>query len=70
MREDEQILLHLQSQGMDAIAADVVYHHSCYQEFINPAALRKYKDVLEELTTGYSRAYSVLVEELEASKLK
>ena len=36
LREDERIIVHLRLEGVDAVAANVVYHRSCCQEYINP----------------------------------
>ena len=52
------------------MAADIVHHRSCYQEYLNPKKLKRFEDLPEELTTGYTKAYALLFEELETSVLK
>ena len=49
---------------MDAVAADVVYHRSC-KEYTHPTSLKKSKDLPEELTGGYSKAYELLAGEIK-----
>lgn len=62
-------MLHLESQSVDAVAADVVYHRSCYKHYTNPTVLKQFRDLPEELGCCYTNAYSILFEEMESSVL-
>lgn len=62
-------MLHLESTGMDAVAADVMYHRSCYKEFTDSCALKKLEDTAEEMGDSYAQAYAQLFAEVESSVL-
>ena len=68
LRQDERLLFYL--EGLDAVAADVVYHRSCYKEYTNPTSLKKFKDLPEELTGGHSKAYEQLAGEIRSTILE
>ena len=33
LRQHEHLMFHLESTGMEAVAADIMYHQSCYKDF-------------------------------------
>ena len=54
---------------MDAVAADVMYHRSCYKEFTDSCVLKKLEDTAEEMGDSYAEAYAQLFAEVESSVL-
>ena len=55
LEQNERILLHLECQRLDEIAADVVYHRSCYVDFTRETSLQQFSDLPGEyrcLLTG------------------
>ena len=54
---------------MDAVAADVMYHWSCYKEFTDSCALKKLEDTEEKMGDSYAQAYAQLFAEVESSVL-
>ena len=51
---------------MDAAAADVKYHRSCYKEFTDSCALKKLEDTAEEMSDLNAQAYAQLFAEVES----
>ena len=49
----------------DAIAADIMYHPSCYREFTRSDNLEKLRDTPAESSDGYCDAFLELSEEIQ-----
>ena len=52
---------------MDAVAADVMYHRSCYKEFTDSCALKKLEDTAGEMGDSHAQAYALFFSEVESS---
>lgn len=59
-QSDKWILRQIQG-GPDCIAAEVMYHHSCYRNFTRPT-----KAAADKTTSPYHQAFATLAEEMEA----
>ena len=63
--QNERILLAVSGTQVDAIAADVLYHPTCYREFTRSQSLNKLRDTPAECSDTYSDAFAKLANELE-----
>ena len=55
--QNERILLAVSGTQVDAIAADVLYHPTCYREFTRSQSLNKLRDTPAECSDTYSDAF-------------
>ena len=62
------MLLHLQG-GIDNVAADVVYHRSCYQVFTNTKTFYRLLDSPDEQVTAFDAASKFLLADITQSLL-
>ena len=54
LRQHECLMLHLESTGMDAVRADVMYHQSCYRQSTDSSAPKKLEDTAEKKGNSYT----------------
>ena len=66
----ERVLIYLEVLGVDNVAAEVVYHHSCYQEFTNKRVLEHVKHNLAENESPYTTAFKALFVQVEHALLE
>ena len=62
IRQHERLLLHLESSCVDGVAADLVYHRSCYKTFTNSGDLKMSEDSEQELGDAYTYTFNQLVD--------
>ena len=70
LHQDDRIIMQLESV-LDNVAADVLYHRSCYQAYTHPKEMRRLTDSLEEdhHSSPFQSAFQALVREIEETIL-
>ena len=70
LQQKERVLIYLEGLGVDNVAAEVVYHRSCYQEFTNKRVLDRLKDTSAEKESPYTAAFKALFAQVEQALLE
>ena len=70
LQQKERVLIYLEGLGVDSVAAEVVYHRSCYQEFTNKYVLERLKDTSAEKESPYTEAFKALFAQVEQALLE
>ena len=70
LHQRERLLIYLEGLGVDNVAAEVVYHRSCYQELTNKYVLEHLKFTPAEKGSPYTAAFEALFSQVEQALLR